>query len=160
MTTVDRLLNTSIEDTLRMQEYVPRLYKITAMCDNEKNRVRGSVGGIKKSYKLLIPDDKTYQDIVVDSSILLDIIHKEYPNLQCRLTSVERIRDIPISLSLVDMSNPSKLNTTAKATNELLNLVYNSHVEDPVIIIRSHDVTNSQCKYAIINADGLHIDCI
>ena len=160
MTTVEELLSASISETLRMQEYVPRLYKITAMCDNEKNRMPGSIGGIKKSYKLLVLDEKTYQDITTNSSILLDIIHKEYPELSCRLTSVDKVRDIPISLSLVDQNNPNKLNTAAKATAELLNVVYNSHVEDPVIIIRSYDVKDSRCNYGLINVNGLHVDCL
>lgn len=160
MTTIQQSLPASISETLRMQEYMPRLYKINALCDDEKNRMPGSIGGIKKSYKLLVLTEQAYHDITTNSNILLDIIHKEYPELSCRLTSVQKVRDITISTSLVDKDNPCKIDTTNRAVSELCAVVCGSHVEDPVFVIGSYDLNSCRCNYGLINSRGLHLDSL
>lgn len=141
-----------------MIKYIPKLYKVSAICEQEKNRQRGHLGGINVEFKVLLNTEEDYENVVNRSSILIDIINKEYPQYECRLTDVSMIRRIPVSNDLVDPLKPSLESTTSKALNSLLDRIYGRRYEDPAIYIHQYDIDNGTCIYSIITSDGLCVD--
>lgn len=138
-------------DIDRMTENLPKLYKITAVCDKEfKKKSRDDIGGNKISFKLLIPRHEDFMNVVDRSNLLLNVINKEYPEYNCKLTHIELVRNIAVSSRIVDPKKPTMRRSINNAFNSLVGVVANRLYEDHVILITDYDCEGETCNYALI----------
>lgn len=144
----------------------PILMKISAMCEREANRNGGIMGGVEVTFKLLVKNEQVYQSLVRDiqdgggcyTSLLLDIIQKEFNYCHCTFTVATRARDIFIPYNYSNTTGGRSVFN--QVFSDVAKLKYGHPHEDIIIAIKDYDLDNNDVHYAVAYHDRIEDKCL